>query len=150
YGVAPAMNRSMTAGQFQTEVLPEIERDIAAAATDPDLRRRIGEGTDASVAQLGRELKVESGKVRMGGVTPRGMFAKSATYATFGTATRIQVERNGQVMEAPVLTVIGFMIARQRLFCIAVYRLYRDDKDVEAAKRDSTAWVEAIARANIP
>jgi hypothetical protein len=148
YAVGPAMNRAMNVAQFQTEVLPEIERSISAAATDPELRRKIGEGTDASVAQLGREMKIESGKLRMGEVTPLGIFAKSASYATFGTATRIQVERNGQVMEAPIITVIGFMVARERLFCVAVYRVYREDKDVETAKRDSTAWVEAIARAN--
>ncbi|HLX22880.1 MAG TPA: hypothetical protein VKR38_05990 [Usitatibacter sp.] len=148
YGVAPALNRSMTVAQFQAEVLPEIERSIDAAVTNPELRRRIGEGTDASVAQLGRELKVESGKLRMGEVTPLGIFTKSASYATFGTATRIQVEKGGHVMEAPIITVIGFMVAKERLFCIAVYRIYRDEKDVESAKRDSTAWIEAIARAN--
>jgi hypothetical protein len=138
----------MTPAEFQAEVLPEIERNINAAVTDPELRRKIGEGTDASVAQLGRELKVESGKLRMGDVTPLGLFTKSASYASFGTATRIRVEKGGQVMEAPVITVIGFMVAKDRLFCVALYRLYRDDKDVESAKRDSTAWIEAIARAN--
>ncbi len=148
YAVAPAMNRSMTVAEFQAEVLPEIERNINSAVTDPELRRKIGEGTDASVAQLGRELKVESGKLRMGEVTPLGIFAKGPSYATFATATRIQVERSGHVMEAPVITVIGFMVAKERLFCIAVYRIYRDDKDVESAKRDSTAWIEAIAKAN--
>jgi hypothetical protein len=149
YALGPAMNRSMTVEQFQREILPEIERNITTAATDPELRRKLGAGTDASVAQLGRELKLETGKLRMGEVTPLGIFAKSGDYATFGTATRVQVERDGRVVEAPVLTVIGFMVAKERLFCFAVYRLYRDDKDVEQAKRDSTAWAESIAGANL-
>ena len=150
YGVAPALNRAMTVAQFQSEVLPEIERNINAASTDPELRRKIGEGTDTSVAQLGRELKIETGKLRMGEVTPLGMFAKADNYAAFGTATRIRVERGGQVMEVPIITVIGFIVARDRLFCIAIYRLFRDDKDVELARRDSAAWIEAISKANPP
>jgi hypothetical protein len=148
YGVGPALNRSMTAAQFQAEVLPEIERSISKASTDPELRRKIGEGTDASVAQLGRELKIETGKLRMGEVTPLGMFAETGNYATFGTATRIRVERDRQVVEAPIITVIGFMVAKERLFCIAVYRLYREDRDIELARRDSAAWAEAITKAN--
>ena len=148
YGVGPMMDRALTVEQFQKEVIPDVERSVNAAASDPEVRKRLGEGTDASVAQLGRELKVDAGRLRMGEITPLGTFSKHDEYATFGAATRIRIERGSEVMEAPVVTVIGFIVARQRMLCIAVYRLYRDEKDIQLARREADAWADAIVKAN--
>ncbi|HUL55968.1 MAG TPA: hypothetical protein VLT60_03165 [Usitatibacter sp.] len=148
YGVGPMLNRTVTVEQFQKEVVPDVQRSVVAAANDPALRRKLGEGTDASVAMLGRELAVDAGKLRMGEITPLGAFDKGERYATFGAATRIRVERGAEVMEAPVITVIGFIVVKERLFCIAVYRMYREEKDIEQARRDADAWAQAIVRAN--
>jgi hypothetical protein len=125
-----------------------VDRDVYKAANDPGTRRKLGESTDASVQQLGHDLNLDTGRLRMGEITPLGTFTKRDNFATFGAATRIRVERGNRVDEAPVITVIGFIVAKERMFCIAVYRLYRDDKDVEAARRDAAAWADAITEAN--
>jgi hypothetical protein len=44
--------------------------------------------------------------------------------------------------------VIAFIVVKDRLFCTAVYRLYRDQRDVDAVRRDATEWADAITRAN--
>ena len=148
YGVGPMLDRALTVEQFQKDVVPGVESSVTAAAKDPEVRRKMGEGTDASVAQLGREMKVDAGKLRMGEITPLGTFSKHDDYATFGAATRIRVERGAEVMEAPVITVIGFIVAKDRMFCIAVYRLYRGEKDIGLARDDADAWASAIVKAN--
>jgi hypothetical protein len=148
YGVGPMMNRVLTVEQFQAQVLPDVEREVSKAAGDAQMRRKLGEETDANVVQLGRELKVDAGRLRMGEITPLGTFTRSESFATFGAATRVRVERGDGVAEAPVITVIGFIVAKERMFCIALYRLYRDDKDVEAVRRDAASWAEAIVQAN--
>jgi hypothetical protein len=148
YGVGPMMNRPLTAEQFRTQMLPAMERELTKAAGDGQMRRKLGEGADASMAQLGKELKVEPGRLRVGVITPLGMFDKRDNYATFGSMTRVRVERGDAVAEQPVVTVIGFIVVKDRMFCIAVYRLYRSEKDVEAARRDASDWAEAITQAN--
>ncbi|HEY2628724.1 MAG TPA: hypothetical protein VGI57_06320 [Usitatibacter sp.] len=148
YGLGPTMNRAVTVEQLQAEVIPEVERDLAKTANDPEMRRRLGEGTDAGLAQLGKDLKVDAGHLRMGEITPLGTFTRRDNFATFGAATRVRVERSGNVAEAPVVTVIGFVVVKERLFCIAIYRLYRDEKDVELARRAAAEWGDAITEAN--
>ncbi|HEY2628166.1 MAG TPA: hypothetical protein VGI57_03530 [Usitatibacter sp.] len=148
YGLGPTMNRAVTVQQLQAEVIPEVERDLSKAANDPAMRRKLGEGTDAGLAQLGKDLKLDPGHLRMGEITSLGTFTRGDNFATFGAATRIRVEHGVDVSEAPVVTVIGFIVVKDRMFCIAVYRLYRDEKDVELAKRDAAAWSEAITKAN--
>jgi hypothetical protein len=148
YGVGPMMNRTLTVEQFQAQVLPDVEREVNKVANDPELRRKVGEGTDASVVQLGKEFKLEAGRLRMGEVTPLGGFTRRDNFAIFGAATRIRVERGASVTEAPVVTMIGFIVVKERMFCIAVYRMYRDQKDVELASRDAAAWADAITQAN--
>jgi hypothetical protein len=149
YGLGSMMSRSVTAAQFKDQILPEMEKAVATAARDPELLKRLGEGTDSSVAQLGKDMKIEPGRLRMGEIEPLGIFTKRDNYAIYGAATRIRIERADTVLEAPVVTVIGFLSVKERLFCIALYSLYRDEKDLDKAKQDSAAWAEAITRANV-
>jgi len=148
YGVEAMMNRAVSVEQLRGEILPSVEREISATVKDPALRKRIGEGTDANMEQLGRELKLDAGKLRMGEISPLGAFAKGDNYATYGAATRIRVEYGGKTTEAPVIAVIAFVVVKERLFCFAVYRAYGEEKDIVAARRDATIWAETITRAN--
>jgi hypothetical protein len=93
---------------------------------------------------------VEPGKLRIGKMKPLGRFARTASYANFGMATLLRIEKGSKALEIPIVAVIGFVDAKERLFCIAVYRQLRDEKDVELAKGDAAAWADAIIAANRP
>jgi hypothetical protein len=148
YALGPIRGRAFTEAQFQ-ELVPQIEAAMGKIVRSPELQKKLGEAADESTAQLGRDLHVETGKLRLGVITPYGVYDRNPKYVTFGAATRLRVEpRAGATEEWPIVMVLAYVVVQERLFCFGVYRRLFGSNEVEATRADAKAWAEAIARAN--
>jgi len=149
YSMGALAGRTVTQREFEREFVPSVEESLRKALRDPQFQRRLDEGADKGLEQLGKDYNVQVGRLRVGQLQPFGIYARKPNYLTYGAGTRVHVESpDGKATDAPLVMALGFVLAKQRLFCIAVYRVYHDPKDAEMTRSDAADWAEAILRAN--
>jgi len=149
YAIGPLKGKAVSREVFHDQILPPLEASIAKAMANLDLQKKIDDAANKGVVDLAKDLHLAPGKLRLGEMQPLGIDRNEDTYVTYAAAARVRVEPpSGPAVELPLVMSTGFVLARDRLFSIAVYSQFRDERDVEVVKKDSASWAEAITRAN--
>jgi hypothetical protein len=149
YSLGVLEGKPVTVRMFNKDFLPGLEASIVRTFRDPDQQRRIQEGLDKGVNQIGNDLRTDMGKIRIGDVVPFGIFAKKENYLVYGVGSRVKTQaRDGEAKEQPIVIALVFIVVKNRLFGVGVYGNYHSNDDIEEAKSRAVSWADAITRAN--
>jgi len=149
YSLGSLKGRAVTPAEFQAQLVPSIEEAMRKEMKDPALQKKLDEGADKGVRQLAKDSRAEPGQLRIGQLQPLGIYDRKPRYLTYGAAARVRAQSpGGKAFEQSLTMAIGFMVIKDRLFGMAVYREYHSRKDIDAIRSEAAAWAEAITRAN--
>jgi hypothetical protein len=150
FALGPQGDQPVTRTQFQRELVPFLDAQFDKAMASKDLTKKV----DKAAAQATERFLSDSGadpgavKLKMGVISPLGVYARKDNYYVHGAGTRISVTTREGVTEMPIVMMIAFVHVRSRLFAVAVYRKLGSRADIDAAKGRALAWAEAITKAN--
>jgi hypothetical protein len=149
FALGPNEAQVVTSGTFQRQFVPAIEQAYEKALADPAMRKKLDSTVDQGVDQAKRDYGVEGElSLKMGVMSPLGIYAKNAHYVVYGAGTKIQIAVNGENLEIPLVMILSTINVKDRLLGAAVYRKLRSRADIDVAKAKAIEWSNAVVKLN--
>lgn len=144
-------DQPFTAAQFRKELIPMLDTQFEKMLADKKIREKTDAASDEAMSRLFTELGADpkAAKLRLGVISPIGVYARQDSYYLYGAGTKVSVtNREGNLTEVPIVMVIGFIAVKSRVIAIAVYRRLTTREDIEAVKARALNWADAITKGN--
>ena len=151
FSLGPVGGQPVTREQYRKELVPVLDAQLEKMMGDEKLRKKVDAASDQATERLleGRGADPKGATLRLGVISPLGVYARKDNYYVYGSGTKISVTTpKGVVEEIPLVMVVGWIAVKSRLFAVGVYRRLGSREDIDAAKARALQWAEAIARAN--